>query len=227
MNLEEITPVWNLDNVNKINSNFQNLARMKTEIFSELSTQEITLDRVGLPIIRRTSTLRVNNYGVVFTSKIDSYLAGFSVFATKEGLVEFYLTDYAGAGNPATVEYKRIRINLNEGLNQVQFIIPLKSNQSYALACKFIDLSIELTASGSTWINDTNMQNPHLLQPITGYSPVLGNTSTAYMYFFDLELASSAAAMIITSQNTHRFFQVSQDRPENDSVLWIRPRSGG
>lgn len=224
MELQKITNIWNQETADKINGNFENVGKMKSEIYNELSSQEITWELTGLPITQRTSTKKVNNWGVAFQSKVSSFITGFSVYSTKEGLVEFYMTDFPGENKIATIEYKRVSKLLDAGWNRVEFIVPIKANQSYALACKFIDKDLELTASGSSWTNDKNMQNTHLIQPLKSYYPYVGNTSTAYFYFFDIEIANSTGAMIMANQKTSKFFEVSDIAPTNDSILWIRPK---
>ncbi|WP_424685149.1 hypothetical protein [Enterococcus sp.] len=224
MEIQTITPQWNRENLDKMNENFKALSRLKVEFASQVGSQTVTGDKTCLPQSKRSGTRRVSNIGIAFRSWVDSYIIGFSTFANQAGFVEFYMTNYSGSGVAATVEYTRKRVRLKAGWNRVDFQCKINAGEDYALACLFIDSGIELGNASSTWSTDLAMQNTAFIEPISAYYPTSGATGTAYLYFFDVEVASSIAAMQILNKQSSKFFEISETEPTDDSVLWIRPK---
>lgn len=143
----------------------------------------------------------LNNYGLNFTSFTDGYITSFEVFSEADGIIEFYLTDYKGASVPALKEYKRIKTKLKAGWNTIDFVSKIESNKEYCIAVNFIDSSkLAVATSGS--YDDANIQNAHLVKPNRAYNPLTGATGTAYLFIFNIKVATDTNSRLLLNQIT-------------------------
>lgn len=143
----------------------------------------------------------LNNYGLKFTSFTDGYITSFEVFSEADGIIEFYLTDYKGASVPASKEYKRIRTKLKTGWNTIDFIGKIESNKEYCIAVNFIDNSRLATGTAGSY-DEANIQNTHLVKPDRVYNPLTGGTGTAYLFIFNIKVATDTNSRLLLNQIT-------------------------
>lgn len=143
----------------------------------------------------------LNDYGLKFTSFTDGYITSFEVFSETDGIIEFYLTDYKGASVPASKEYKRIKTKLKAGWNTIDFIGKIESNKEYCIAVNFIDNSSLAVGTAGSY-DEANIQNTHLVKPDRVYNPLTGGTGTAYLFIFNIKVATDTNSRLLLNQIT-------------------------
>ena len=212
----------------KLSATNQQLNDIKSQIVNSINKPTIinTPTCAGRNRAVETDLRSLKDYGLQFTSFVDGYITSFDVFSSGVGVVDFYLTDYGGSNIPANVEYKRIKRKLSAGWNTIEFVHKIESNKEYCLAVSFTD-AISL-AIGSTGTYDAvNTQNPHLIKPNRAYRPPYGNTGTAYLFIFNVQVSIDNNSRLILNQLTNNTFEVSNVEPSNDTSIWIKPQSNG
>ncbi|UGL60475.1 lipase acylhydrolase domain protein [Staphylococcus phage vB_SurM-PSU4] len=212
----------------KLSATNQQMEDIKSQIVNSINKPTIinTPTCASRDRVAETDMRRLKDYGLQFTSFVDGYITSFDVFSSGDGVTDFYLTDYGGYGIPANVEYKRIRRKLSAGWNTIEFVNKIESNKEYCIAVSFTD-DISLAVGSAGTYDDVNIQNPHLIKPNRAYRPLYGQTGTAYLFIFNMQISIDNDSRLILNQLTNNTFEVSNVEPSNDTSIWIKPQSNG
>lgn len=229
MNIETLTNHWDRENKNRIQRNFNILARIPTNIIEDLLTAdptEIKTKKNGLSIPNNMDLRLLNDFGINFTAKTDGVIYKTKIYARTSGKIgvglhEQKVTDVAGA----LIKY--IVVNVSAGWNTVVLNFPIRVGESYTLFKRF---------EGESILTNTTIVRGWNTYPFTengmrfNAGKFLNDTKTYtnYSTFFEIELVTNPAQvfkMLNDKAKPLPQFYVG-DTPPPDAQFWFKPVGG-
>ncbi|WP_313431521.1 hypothetical protein [Siminovitchia terrae] len=225
-----IKEIWDSATVKDINENFNSLNVRAKLAEQKLSGDAIIKKSTALGNNEKVSVIHLDFWGLAFKVKKSCTMLSFDIYIEpKQGTseadtetLEIVLSDFV-AGQRPTYELKSKLVTLQNGWNTVKFEMDLEEGHNYALCIKNITKKFNLGRGGI--ISDllkNKMTNIDILEPISAYNLLNGNTSTAYLYFFNIQVTDDLISRLVLNYAKPKFI-ISDTPPKKEGVLWLKP----
>lgn len=224
MKLNQILSVWNEENVQNINDNFEKIEAREAKIVSDILSKNEVSSKPKINGVNRPtgSDFRyLNNAGINFTANTDGAIHRTWIYASSTAEIGIGLAIHPEPSKPNWEEVCYKIFPLSIGWNHVELNFPVEKGIRYTLFKRFIKKDIAtLSTTLNGWDTHPEIMNNGLKIHIG--AALTGGTFTNYNTFFEIELITNFAQLFRLM--SERFYVGSTPPPE--AKYWLKPLEG-